>query len=157
MRKTCRGFTLIELLITISIIGLLFSLGIARYTDFNRRQSFDQAVLEFKGNLRLAQQKALSGEKDSDCDFNLDGWVLVYVSEDGYQIHGKCGASDSFGVRSFTLPSGVTFTSSFPPITFRVLGYGPKWDTDVAAAWIIGLTDLDRIETIEVTKSGEIK
>ncbi|MGB9613813.1 MAG: pilus assembly FimT family protein, partial [Candidatus Margulisiibacteriota bacterium] len=33
------GFTLIELLVTISLIGILFTIGIASYIDFSRRQT----------------------------------------------------------------------------------------------------------------------
>jgi len=41
-----RAFTLIELLIAMSIMAILFTIGIAKYNDFNRRQIVTQAALE---------------------------------------------------------------------------------------------------------------
>ena len=156
MKETCRGFTLIELLVTISIIALLFGVGVARYTEFNRRQVFDQTVLEFKSSLRTVQQKALSGEKDDDaCTEDLDGWVLHYIDADTYEIYGKCGTND-FGYKPIELPPGVTF-GSFIPIMFRTLGYGPEWDTNLALVWSVELTGSGKTQTIQVTRSGEIK
>ena len=61
------GFTLIEILVSMTIIGFLFSFGYASFRDFSRRQALAGVVKQVQGDLRLAQQKALSGEKPSGC------------------------------------------------------------------------------------------
>ena len=69
-------------MITIALMGLLFNLGIARYLDFNRRQSTVSVGLKLKNDLRSIQQKALSGNKPNITPCNIPGNRL-----DGYLVH----------------------------------------------------------------------
>jgi len=61
------GFTLLEIMISITIIGLLFTAGLARYMDFNKTQTLKSSVLDLKNNLRDIQAKANSGVKPTGC------------------------------------------------------------------------------------------
>lgn len=156
------GFTLIELLVTISIVGIIFALGVAQYNKFNRRQILIQAAQELKSNLRLAQDKALAGEKDcSVCqgsdgvcgnadDRVLEGWYASF-SSDSYQIYGRCGGQ-TFGTKSVNLSNrGVTLPSPPPVVRFKPLGQG------VEGATTVGLSGFGPTQTVTVTETGEIR
>jgi len=157
------GFTLIELLVTISIMGILFGLGVAKYNEFNRRQILDQAAQELKSNLRLAQDKALAGEKDcSVCqvgikcgdgdDKVLDGWYVSF-SSGSYQIYGRCGGQQfPTSPKTVNLSSrNINIPSPPSPIRFKPLAQG------VDGATTISLSGYGETRPITVTGTGEIK
>lgn len=158
MKKSCLGFTLIELLVVISIIGILFVIGIAQYMNFNRRQILDQATQELKSNLRLAQTMASSGEKPTGCT-TLDGYRVNFSSggstnPDNYQIQAKCSPEGLVGTaKTFSLPSVVKFSSVPSPILFKVLAQGTDLPTDLT----ISLTGFGQPRSITVTKTGKIE
>ncbi|MFC1727228.1 Tfp pilus assembly protein FimT/FimU [Patescibacteria group bacterium] len=145
------GFTLVEMLISISIMGLIFGVGLARYRDFDRRQIVRQAAQELKTNLRLVQKKAISGEKD--CSINASGgcggdfegcgenfatpdpdertlinWTVVF-SLNNYRFFGMCCINPItpsgcmiFSISDFYyLPTGVTVQLPYPSFRFRAL------------------------------------
>jgi len=161
------GFTLIELLVTISIIGVLFGIGVAKYNEFNRRQILDQAAQELRSNLRLAQDKALAGEKDcssSKCggsdgicgtndanEKSLEGWYVSF-SANNYQIYGKCGVAQ-FSPQTVDLSGRNITLSSFPSnlVRFKPLAQG------VDGATTISLSGYGETRPITVTGTGEIK
>ncbi len=160
MKKTCSknssskfGFTLIELLVSISIIGIVFGLGIAAYTRFNRRQILFQAAQDLKSNLRLAQDKAMAGEKGTECGdaFTLQGWYVSFATE-SYQVYGMCDGQ-TFGPPAIDLTKrNVTIDSPLPgTIRFKPLGQG------VEGATTITLSGKGGTETITVTEAGEIR
>lgn len=157
------GFTLIELLITVSIMGILFGLGIARYNAFNRRQILVQAARELKSDLRLAQGKALAGEKDcqvcggldkscetQEGDLLLDGWCLSF-SAGGYQLYGRCG-DQQFSAKTINL-SGRGVSLSFPlsEACFKPLAQG------LGQAVTITLSGFGQTQQVKVTQAGEIE
>lgn len=165
MKKTVRGFTLIELLVTMSILGILFGIGIAEYNKFNRRQILVQAAQELKTNLRLAQDKALAGEKDcSVCqvglvcgdsdDLVLDGWYVSF-SSGSYQIYGSCdGSQFPSSPKTVNLISEITITTSplLPhTIRFKPIGQGVEEETTIT------LSGFDQEEEVTVTTTGDIR
>lgn len=156
MKKSCPGFTLIELLVTISIIGVLFGIGVAKYNEFNRRQILDQAAQELKSNLRLAQSKASAGEKPASGCAMLDGYQVSFVDSnpDYYTIGAKC-SPNSPAAESLSLPTGISFSSlpSSNSIIFKVLGQG----TNVNVSTNIVLSGFGDTRTITVSATGEIK
>jgi len=94
MKKTCSkssilGFTLVELLIVISILAILFSIGLVQYTRFNRQQILGQAVLGLKNNLAYAREMALSGKKN--CEGVFDGILVRFDgTENEYGLYSSC-------------------------------------------------------------------
>jgi len=121
--KACvRGFTIIELLITISILGLLLTIGLVYYQDFNRRQAVVQAAKELKNNLRLAQSMALSGEKPTGCSGTLEGYRVDFVV-DSYSLSAICDGAP-IEPKSYSFMAGINKVSGPDAILFKVLARG---------------------------------
>lgn len=157
MKRTCLGFTLIELLVTISIIGIIFGIGVAQYNRFTRRQILVQATQELKSNLRFVQDKAMAGEKDVDvCGSGsgatpLDGWYLA-PGGGGYVIFGRCGGID-FGSKTANLSGRGVSISPFPAIRFKPLGQGVVGATTIT----LTLSSSGETQSVTVTETGEIR
>jgi len=150
MKKICPGFTLIELLITITIITLLFSIGMAQYNRFNRRQILVKAKDELVSNLRLAQSKSLAAEKPNDCSDVLTGHKIKFINNQNYKIVAVCG--DEIDLKTdIVLPTGVTKQAGPNEVFFRVLSQGSPTDATIT------LSGFGETTTIAVTTSGEIK
>lgn len=149
MKKNCLGFTLIELLVAISIIGIIFTIGLAKYNQFNRRQILVQAAREFKSNLRLVQSKALAGEKPTGCDV-LSGHKLEFINTQNYKIVAVCG-SDIDVKTGLTLGPNVSKTTGPSSILFKVLAQGPG-ATETFTLSFPGVDDV----VVTVTEGGEI-
>lgn len=166
MKKICLksfGFTLIELLVVVSVIGLLFTVGIASYQEFNRKQTVSQSAKNVISGLRLAQSKAISGEKDSSKCGNplksrLNYWSFSVLSGNKYQIQGNCTNNDAkppktitFSTQEFSLPSNVSLSS--PEIRFLPFTQGVN---QPASLCLSGYNNT-YFYKISVTSTGEIK
>lgn len=130
-----RAYTLIELLIGISIISIIFSVGFASYRDFSRRQALTGVTKAMVSDLRLIQQKSLSGEKPDTCT-TLSGYQMKRTSATAYDLQAVC--STNITVKTVDLAEdGVTISFSADPIIFKVLGQG----TNLTAIATITLTN----------------
>jgi len=150
MKKSCPGYTLIELLITITIITLLFSIGMAQYNRFNRRQILVKAKDELVSNLRLAQSKSLAAEKPVECTDTITGHKVKFINNQNYKIVAVCG--DEVDLKTdIVLPTEVKKTDGPDEVFFRVLSQGSP--TDAA----ITLSGFGETQIITITTAGEIK
>lgn len=112
-----RGYTLIELLLVIAIFGITISLVTASYLTFERNQRFRNAALQIKGDLRYAQNKALSGDKSSvKCTidgYTLAGWYVRFNTGDptSYYLNSDCkntsGVEEPDAPVRVDMPAGV--------------------------------------------------
>ncbi len=159
MKWAKRGYTLIEVLVGITIIGLIFAVGYVNFRDFSRRQAINGQARALKGDLRLAQEKSLSGVKpaDSRCDppNKLNGYNFRVVNALNYVVEANCTGGNVL-VKSVNLPSDVTISIPSPnPISFKILGQG----TNIVDQSTINLTQAvtGYVRTVTVTKGGEIK
>jgi prepilin-type N-terminal cleavage/methylation domain-containing protein len=152
MKKTCPGFTLIELLVVISIIGILFSLGMSQYMQFNRQQMLTQSTQELKNNLRYTQSKAMAGEKPEGCgDEALEGYKLVFINDREYKIVAVCNAD--IDVRTgLSLRENVQATGP-NLIMFKVLAQGVL----NPGTFVLTYGETSNTESVTVTESGEIR
>ena len=117
------GFTLIELLVTISLIGILFTVGIASYIDFSRRQVVFQAARKIVQDLRLAQSLAANNQKPEGACATLKGYnfeISNNTSNNTYYINVDC--SDAlYTTKTFPpLPTDIGLTG-FTQVKFKVL------------------------------------
>ena len=119
-----RGFSLIELMVVIGLFGLAASVITASYVSFERTQRSKSAALQLKGDIRLVQNKAISGDKGpvgSLCQpantTTLEGWYIqVSTGDDFYTIAGDCqdltlaSGEKDFESRTIKLPQGMTIS-----------------------------------------------
>lgn len=174
MKKLCQGFTLIEILIAISVMGIILGLSLVQYQRFNRRQIFQQAVEEVKSELRLTQDKALSGERPQS---KLGGiainWCLspnalkghrFTLEDSSYTIWAVCDnkgsvTSDPSIIKTGSLPGdGQVKVDSLTSVsvTFNALGLGIG-ETPPVTFELIGFgSDLYK-ESITVNAVGGIE
>ncbi len=148
------GFTLIEILVTISIVGLLLTAGLVYYQDFNRRQILNQAAKDLSSNLRLAQSRALAGEKPQEwCDGEgetLVGYRLLFSSETEYQLMAVCSSAEVKITKSVKLPHNIIGPSG-TGVLFKVLAQGAEAETSFL------LQGFGQEERVVVELSGNIK
>ncbi len=124
-RQRRQGFGLIEFLIVIAIFGLSVSLITASFLTFERNQRVKNAARQLKSDLRLAQNKASSGDKGIGTGLlclstvtpeTLVGWyVNMTAGSSSYTIAGDCLKSTgetSFGSKTINLPRGVKLRAS---------------------------------------------
>lgn len=143
------GFTLLELLIAMGVAMVLISGVFAGYQRFNSNERLRQAGASLKSNLRLAQSKAISGEKPQAGCGQLTG-VAVTFSTSSYVIQAQCGATLAGPQIEVTLPSSLTISSTVSPLVFGVL------DRGVATDVTITLTDGTKSFEVTVSQSGDI-
>ena len=131
--KLRRGFGLFELMVVITIIGITISVITASFLTFEKNQRLKNAANAMKNEIRLAQSKALSGDKgplntagenpcsnDSADGETLIGWYMnidTAITNDPYQhfytIKGDCSDPSEpagwriFGEKTIQLPKNV--------------------------------------------------
>jgi type II secretory pathway pseudopilin PulG len=154
MKKTALGYTLIELLIVITLIVLLFTLGMAQYNQFNRRQILTKARDELVSNLRLVQSKSLAGEKPDACgDEALTGHKLKFIDNQKYEIVAVCG--DEIDIKTgLSLPGEIIKESGPSEVFFKGLSQGTGI---VVGQGEIVLAGFNETKTVTITSAGEIK
>ena len=152
MRK---GFTLVEVLVSLTVIGLLFGFGFANFRDFSRRQAVASTGRMVIADLRLAQSKALSGEKPSSCTGNLSTYNFV-ISTDSYWIDAVCSGA-SVTTKTQPLPSGISMTSTQNTISFKVLGQGTNITAGGSVVITLTQAGTNNTSSVTVTSGGEVK
>lgn len=129
------AFTLIELLVVVAIISLFFFLALAAYQSFNKSQALISAAHEVKSALRDAQNRAISGEKDSLICQGLEGWKFTILPYDVstnpksniYLIQGVCNNGITFSTKNYKLPNtdGLKFKTTgeilFKPVNGTIV------------------------------------
>ena len=112
-----QGFTIVELVVVIGTMAILFSLGYANNREFQRRQQLESVVREFKVDMRLAQQLALTGKKPAGCA-TLEGYRIIREGmgmgmQNSYEILAHCGKNKKcdkdpdYCVKDVDLPSAT--------------------------------------------------
>lgn len=161
VRTVKSGYSFIELIVIIGILMLVVSGSIASYASFQDKEKVKQAALTLKSNLRLAQSKAVSGEKpvlsnatpSADCK-KLMGYVLQFT-ETYYSIQAQCIHSDGTqgnagSGTTIAIASGMNMIASVPLIQFYPLDQG------VSDNLIVSVSSTTHAYQITVTKSGKI-
>jgi Tfp pilus assembly protein FimT len=130
-------------------MGLLLTIGYAYYQNFNRRQIVVQAAKDLKNNLRLAQSKALAGEKPTGCSTSLQGYRVTF-SSGSYSIAAICGGTP--GSESYPFV-GVTKTVGPNSLLFKVLSRGVE---NPGTITLTSIYDSSYKIKVTVNEGGEI-
>lgn len=135
LKRNLKGYTLIEILVVISIVMIVFSLGVAGFRDFSRRQSISKMAKQMTADLRSMQQYASIGQKPTGYTCHvLDGYSFYRVSSTNYLIRANCtntpGGAVAHTVKDVTLSDNITFTSTNQTILFKVIGQGTNLTVD---------------------------
>jgi prepilin-type N-terminal cleavage/methylation domain-containing protein len=147
---SCRGFSLVELLVSITLLALLAGLGLVKYNTYNQQQVVVQAASDLKNNLRLIQNKALSGEKD--CSGTLEGYEVTFGTT-SYTYCSRCSGGASGTSQTYNLPDPVQFTLVPTSLFFKVLAQGVL----INGSSQIDVTAYGRTESVAVSSLGEIR
>jgi prepilin-type N-terminal cleavage/methylation domain-containing protein len=160
------GYTLIEILVGLSIIGLLFGVGYANFRSFSERQVLLNAAKSMRGDIRIAQEIALAGQKPNDSKCNspsnsLNGYTFTVLSPSSYEIRASCsGGLASTPYKIVTMNLGATITSPMPspnPILFKVLGQGTNIDAGQSTQITLIQTGTNNKTTITISSGGQIQ
>lgn len=127
-KKVSQAFTMIELLVGISIMAIVFTIGVANYRDFSRRQALVGVEKSLKADLRTAQQLALSGKKpdSGSCDV-LNSYTFALNGSSGYRISANCSSglgTTLIEYKLVSLANEFSISSTNPSVEFKVLGHG---------------------------------
>lgn len=165
MKKLSRGYTLIEVLVALTIVGLLFGVGYANFRGFSQRQAVLDAAKNIQGDLRLAQEIALAGQKPDDTSCNspssLIGYNFKILPSNSYEIRASCsGGAVTTVNKTVILGTGATIASPFPapnPILFKVLGNGTNIPDGQNAVINIIQTGTTNRSIITISSGGQIQ
>ena len=150
------AFTLVELLVVLSISGIIMGVGFAGFRQYSQRQVLFAAAREVRSDLRLLQEKAISGVKEPDIITScagkfLDGYRFDIISTTQYRMSVLCSGV-VYNIKDKSIASGFTITATPEPILFKVLGQG----TDIiGSSSIITLTQTATNKPITITVSAE--
>lgn len=156
-----RGYTLIEILVGITIIGLIFGTGFVSFREFSRRQALTSAAKSVQGDIRFAQQQALSGKKPTNAFCNspriLHGYHFRVTSATTYEIEANCSGGN-VDTKLVTLPLGITIsTPPTNPIRFKSIGQGTNLITGSIVTLTITDTASGTTAPIVISYTGEIR
>lgn len=148
-----KGYTLVELLVGISIVAVVFAVGFVSYREFSRRQSLTGVTKQLVGDLRLAQQLALTGQKPTtgSCT-TLVGYVISRTSSTSYDLIADCSNAD-YVIKTIDMPIDTTISAG--NVTFKVLGQGT--DRTSPLTFTITNTSTGISQDITVGIGGDIK
>lgn len=152
--KSNSAYTLIELLIAMTIVTIVFTIGLASFRDFSRRQALSGILKSVIADLRSAQQFALTGQKPSGC-ITLSGYTFKMTGQYSYELFANCTPTD-ISIKQVNLTSNqIKIFTSPDLVKFKVLGQG----TDLSAPLTITLTHDITSTTgqINVGIGGDIK
>ncbi len=161
LSKSGAGYTLIEILVGLTIVGLLFGFGFVSFRDFSRRQSLAGSAKRIQGDLRLAQESALSGKKPDDFNCNppnvLSSYSFKVYGASNYKIEANCTAG-AVVIKNVDLAADISISTPSPnPIMFKVLGEGTNIPAGGSATLTLTQEGTNKTFDITVSASGEIK
>lgn len=152
------GFTLLEVLVAAVIISLVSGISLVGYNRFQERQQLVAAKEQLRNDLRLAQQKALAGEKPTGwCTGSgktLSSWRLGFTSASVYEIRGVCSDATTVFDRLITLPANIVKSAGADQVDFL-----PVSGSAAAAAFSLRFAAASGtwVATVSVTDSGLIE
>lgn len=150
----------------LSIMGILFTAGYASLRDFSNRQAVDNSASSIQGDLKLAQEMALSSQlpSDSNCtgSYTLNGYNFKILTSGpipaaSYEIRASCsGPGVVSAIKTVKLPVGETIGPVSTTILFKILGQG----TNIASGNVVitvTQTGTGSTASVTVASGGQIQ
>ncbi len=163
-----KGFTLIELIVVFTIIGLLSSISIQSFIDYNRKQKLDATANTLTTVLTTARSRAQSQVKPSGspCSTNaLDGYRILFSCVGGgcqsspvayYQVYAVCQTQlQSIPNSKVNIPSEVSVSVSTGTFTFRVITGSVVEAVDAGSTAVF--TSYGRSKTVRVFRDSRVR
>ena len=116
MKHQPAGFTLIELVVSVGIMVVLTSVGIAGFLNFQETQTVQTAAYELRQFYVSAQSQARAKDKPGACGSNILSAFQVVRSSNTFTQQALC--SSTVDRDSMTIDSTITIAAS-SPITFQ--------------------------------------
>ena len=138
-----KGFTLIEFLLVISILGILAGLSIPFLINFKISQDLDNTVQEMISILKKAQEKSISGEKDSS-------WGVNFSQPFRYILFRENFIPNNPENEIYEYSKNINLTSSGKEIKFL------KLSGEIEKEFVIDLTTVNKKIKIIINQQGTI-
>lgn len=139
-----KGFSLIEILVSITILAIMSTVGIASYRNTARNQALLSDVDQIIQVLNIAKTNVNSGKKVS-CSSSLAAWQVSFLGS-SYKLQEVCTVGNPIDYATYYL--GSKNTTNVITITFYSLGKGATQGT-------ITLSPANKI--INISISGNIQ
>lgn len=151
-----KGFSLLELLIVIAVVGLLAAGVGVSLVNYQRTAALDSAAKEIVGNLRFAQNKAITGE-DGNGDGASDKWGVRFANgtNDTYRIFYGNSYTVNNAKEEIYLPSSVSFSAPQEGNNLDVI-FTKTSGTTAATTITVSNAGGSETRTITVDASGRI-
>lgn len=149
------AFSLIELLVVAGIMITLTGVSLVGYSRFQERQLVNRAAADLAGDLRLTQQKAISGAKPSGwcaSPLTLTGWQLRFIGAAAYNIEGFCSNGTTTVGKSVAITGARA--GSTPTILFSTLQGSTTATVVVFTGTSAGTASY--LKTVTVSTSGSV-
>jgi len=121
MDKNKQGFTLIEIIVSLSIMAILGTFGLARYNTFNQQQKLKNEAKKFVVVLELAKKKAVASDLYQDCN-NFNGY-RVTLTANNYSLNFVCNSTNQL-IQNYTFDTNITTTVGTGNFFFPPMGAG---------------------------------
>jgi len=98
--RNSRGFSLVELAVVVTIMGIMFAVGVPSYLTYRRSQELKGAAQNIASQIRLARATAIMTGRTQRFHlyFNFNGY--------DYHVHDDTGPIKS----GWNLPKGITYS-----------------------------------------------
>lgn len=158
------GYTLVEVLISLSIMGIILSVGLMSYRDLSRRQNISASVRQVLGDLRFLQNDSLGGRKPTGCSGTLNSYnfrVIAGSPITTYVLEAECSGPPltTVRVKQASLSVGTYFNAlpTVNPIRFKTVGDGTNIVSGQTVILTIAGSGTAFTQAVNISFSGDVR
>ena len=156
-RSAENAFTLLEVLIVLSLLAILPSVATFGFFGYQKKIALETSQSDIVIYLRLAQNKAITGE-DGDVNGVSDKWGVRFINstDDYYQVfYGNTYSSDNVKEQVY-LTSFVKFNDPAEGQTKNIIFEKNSGATTATSTTIYFSADPSQTKTISINSNGKI-